>query len=1304
MDPIRGPCSGESEMSMTSTGKRIVPRSAWNSRRTIKLLAIASICLMFFLAFVSQSLGVTATKYIRISGGDCASIGVWDQATMTCTLTGDLTFGASNGIVIDANGVTLDGAGHTITGGGGFSNGVYIMARSAATVKNLTIQQFQNGIGVAAAPGASIFGNTLRSNAFGVSLLNSSNARVFNNNFDANATQVKASGGTGNVFNLAAPVGGNWFSGYDAPVEGCNDYNTDYFCDAAYSMTGAQDQLPWTVRDGWSTPPTADIDPPAIVSVQPSGSIGTGATDIVITYTDRSNINLASAGVTLDGNPVSGCTATETTITCPSVSGYATGPHNIGGSIADILGNTATIDSGFSYIDDIPPVVTDVAPTGIVSTASTTISASYSDSGTGIDTGTTAVTLDGNPVAGCAISSSGVSCAISGLADGAHVAIVSVSDPSGNTGTASASFTVDTTPPSIDGIRPSGTITTGSTMVQVSYSDATSGINSSTAAVYLDGARMTGCLVSGTGIDCQAKNLTLGLHVISGSVADNAGHTTAINGEFTFSDTTAPLITDLRPPIYVNKARTTIGATFSDTGTGVDPASAAVYLDGAAVTNCTVTAMNASCTVYDYSLGAHTYSVRIADKAGNTATGSGSFTYDPTAPTVSKTIFLKNNSTGGGCSQVGYWFPSTKTCVLKEDLMFIGTNGIVFQGNDITVDGSGHFIVGTGGFTSGMQAFGVRNVAVKNLTVKKFRYGAYLISVSASQFQNNTFTENTYGMYLSSTSSSTIFNNNFLANQYAVNVKGGTGNQFSKPAPDGGNYWSAYDTPAEGCNDGDADGFCDAAYSVYGAVDNMPWTTNSWTPPPAFDAMPPTITGIEPAGMLDHAAANIYAYYSDAASGIDMASVSVYLDGSSVNGCAITGSGASCSVYGLADGNHVIMVSVADNMGNAATAAGTFSVDVLPPQISLPSGYINSSSASVRAYIYDAVSGVDSATFDMYVEGATVSGCSIAGTDASCDVYGLDEGAHVIRVSASDMLGHSASMESYLSIDSGLPIINNLKPTGTISKSSATISAYMDDAVSGINASSVAVYLDGSAVSGCTLANKTASCNVYGLTEAVHNFTVQASDRAGNSTTASGTFTVSTSITTKYIRNNVTGGDCTLIGDWDNAARTCTLTSGYTFATGNGIVIDGDGITLDGGGHTLTGGGGFTQGINSSVRPNIIIRNIGVRNFRYGIYLNSNSNATVTGNTFTANAYGVYLQNSSAAKVYGNDFDTNTTQANVTGGSGNAFSQPLPVGGNWWSNFDTPAEGCNDADANGFCDAAFTFTGGQDTLPRVAPN
>lgn len=101
----------------------------------------------------------------------------------------------------------------------------------------------------------------------------------------------------------------------------------------------------------------------------------------------------------------------------------------------------------------------------------------------------------------------------------------------------------------------------------------------------------------------------------------------------------------------------------------------------------------------------------------------------------------------------------------------------------------------------------------------------------------------------------------------------------------------------------------------------------------------------------------------------------------------------------------------------------------------------------------------------------------------------------------------------------------------------------------------------------------------------------------------------------------------------------------------------------------------------------------------------------ISTNTVRSNATGIFLNDSPGNHIYRNNFLNNTRQAQVGSIGGrpydNFFSYPLPTGGNYWSDFDSPAEGCSDADANGFCDATYIITGSrasdEDELPRTTP-
>jgi len=308
----------------------------------------------------------------------------------------------------------------------------------------------------------------------------------------------------------------------------------------------------------------------------------------------------------------------------------------------------------------------------------------------------------------------------------------------------------------------------------------------------------------------------------------------------------------------------------------------------------------------------------------------------------------------------------------------------------------------------------------------------------------------------------------------------------------------------------------------------------------------------------------------------------------------------------------------------------------------------------------------------------------------------------------------------------------------------------------------------------------------------------------------------------RYIRDTETGGDCYLIGAWDDSSRTCTLTADSTAH----LIIDDDDITFDGNGHALIGNG--TEIDNDAVTvwgaEGVTVRNLITRDFSYGVhlidsryttvtnltatgnlgagislsmasnntmsnnYISNNSmdtgicigyassNNTVTGTTVIGGERGIYLHDQSNGNTLtgnpltGNinaitlyDSDSNNTISNnyiysnsaavylhagsyynvITGntfednrsgvyiafgpaynqvynnnfldndnfearlyddGGANIFNRPDPTGGNHWSDYDSPDEGCADINVDGYCDAPYVFEGGRDEMPVTGQN
>jgi parallel beta-helix repeat protein len=237
------------------------------------------------------------------------SVGTWDPITRTYTLTTDVY----ETIQIDEDDLTLDGAGYTMTALATLDYGVYLYGRTGVTIKNLNIRNFRYGILLAYSTGNTLTGNTTSNNwrgiylryssgntlidnttsnthqygillvrsssntltansaissyAYGIHLYNSHNNEVYNNNFIANSQQAYVRASSGNVFNLDSPTGGNYWSDWTSP-----DNDGDGFVDSPYVFTGGQDNLPWTVQDGWL----------AVAPTWPDGSTLT-ASDVSLT-------------------------------------------------------------------------------------------------------------------------------------------------------------------------------------------------------------------------------------------------------------------------------------------------------------------------------------------------------------------------------------------------------------------------------------------------------------------------------------------------------------------------------------------------------------------------------------------------------------------------------------------------------------------------------------------------------------------------------------------------------------------------------------------------------------------------------------------------------------------------------------------------------------------------------------------------------------------------------------------------------------------------------------------------------------
>ncbi len=201
------------------------------------------------------------------------------------------------------------------------------------------------------------------------------------------------------------------------------------------------------------------------------------------------------------------------------------------------LGMTAcsaesTIPSFLFSMDKVPPSVTNIQPSGMIKTSSTTASATFNDSGAGINSATAVVYLDNVAIVGCKTTESGISCPTQGLAEGAHSLTVEVKDVAGNINQGAGQFIVDSMAPAVVGFSPTGVIGESPTTVSVTYSESGSGVIVSSVVVSIDGRVLMGCMPTATSVNCPAAGIGPGEHTIRISVTDSAGFTGTGSGTF----------------------------------------------------------------------------------------------------------------------------------------------------------------------------------------------------------------------------------------------------------------------------------------------------------------------------------------------------------------------------------------------------------------------------------------------------------------------------------------------------------------------------------------------------------------------------------------------------------------------------------------------------------------------------------------------------------------------------------------------------------------------------------------------------
>lgn len=248
------------------------------------------------------------------------------------------------------------------------------------------------------------------------------------------------------------------------------------------------------------------------------------------------------------------------------------------------------------------------------------------------------------------------------------------------------------------------------------------------------------------------------------------------------------------------------------------------------------------------------------------------------------------------------------------------------------------------------------------------------------------------------------------------------------------------------------------------------------------------------------------------------ASLSFKVDGKMVAATAIADATGKWSFTptGLADGTHTVEVFETDAAGNASMAAYTFTLDTTPPAvaaaltvdsgISATDGYTNNPAISGKTEPNLVV------TFTIDGQAITQTVTADANGNWSFTPTGLTDGAHTIVASSADRAGNIGSATVAFTLDTTPPAVTEalLQDTGA----SQTDNYTSKSAVTGKGDANAVVHfaVDGAAVTTTAVAdaNGTWIFNPAGLADGTHTIVATETDAAGNTGSASLSFTLDT--------------------------------------------------------------------------------------------------------------------------------------------------------------------------------------------------
>ena len=464
-------------------------------------------------------------------------------------------------------------------------------------------------------------------------------------------TGTAEAGSTVTIFDGATAIGSGVATGGNYSI------TVSILSDGVHSITAKATDVAGNTS-GSSGTLTATIDTqaptvPGTPDLTAASDLGSSSTDNLTSDTTPTFTGSATTGVTvtlLDGGTPNGtAVAAGSAYSVTSNPALGAGVHVMNATATDTAGNTSAASGTLSItIDTTGPSVTLTSPASGSFTSNQT--PTFSGACTTGD-GTVTVTLTGP--SGTSLTSpctAGAWSVAPGIARnaGSYTASASQTDTAGNVGTsATVSFTIDLTPPTVTVTTVNGTVrtfpyTTNQTVTTVGGGCGNAAGDIATVTVTITGAgaqsTTSPCTAGAWSYSLTTTLSTDGVSNVTATQVDTAGNGGTSGAKQITVDKTGPTVTLTSPVSGAstnNQTPTFSGACSTGDGT------VTVTLTGPSGTSLT-----SPCTAGAWSVapgtarnaGAYTVSASQTDVAGNTGTSATvSFTIDITAPTVTLT-------------------------------------------------------------------------------------------------------------------------------------------------------------------------------------------------------------------------------------------------------------------------------------------------------------------------------------------------------------------------------------------------------------------------------------------------------------------------------------------------------------------------------------------------------------------------------------------------------------------------------------------------------------------------------------------